>query len=218
MSFWTGIRDTVETVAVVAGNYFLPGSSILTSKLVSKDAKETLDSDLGVLAQLASGGFGIANNQLANYGKIFGTTAAAGTPAATTGATQGLAGADLAGAAGAGGVPIDVTAAYTPAANSAQVLTTPPADTGFWSTAGKWLEKPGNVAMLGLGMQGAGMVMGGLGSSAQAKALKEKQDYERAQSERQVANINSSTYNPVKAKQRPGIINAQATTRSVLGA
>ena len=56
MSFWTKLRDTVESAAVVAGNYFLPGSSIITSKLVSQGSQDQLNSALGKIAQLGSGG------------------------------------------------------------------------------------------------------------------------------------------------------------------
>lgn len=56
MSWWTKLRDTVESAAVVAGNYFLPGSSLVTSKLVSEGSQKQLNSALGKVAQLASGG------------------------------------------------------------------------------------------------------------------------------------------------------------------
>jgi hypothetical protein len=34
MSWWTDLRDTVESVAVVAGNFILPGSSLVTSQFM----------------------------------------------------------------------------------------------------------------------------------------------------------------------------------------
>lgn len=52
---WTHIRDQGQTAAVLAGNYFVPGSSILTSQLTSKGSQEMLNSDWGKLGQLASG-------------------------------------------------------------------------------------------------------------------------------------------------------------------
>jgi hypothetical protein len=77
MSFWTDIRDTVESVASVVGNYYLPGSGLVTSNLVSKGAQEQLGSGLGQIAMIGSslyGGLptdmGGAGN-MANYGKVF---------------------------------------------------------------------------------------------------------------------------------------------------
>lgn len=77
MSLWTKLRDAVESVAVVAGNYFLPGSSIITSKLVSDGSKEQLGSTVGQLAQLGSAGFGINAGNLSNYATAFDKVAAA---------------------------------------------------------------------------------------------------------------------------------------------
>lgn len=77
MSFWTDIRDTVESVASVAGNYFLPGSGIVTSNLVSKGAQDQLGSGLGQIAMIGSGLYGGlptdmgGAGNMANYGKIF---------------------------------------------------------------------------------------------------------------------------------------------------
>lgn len=62
MSKWTHIRDAIESIGSVAGNYFLPGSSILTDRLVSKGAQKNLHSPLGQLFNVGSGlvggGFG----------------------------------------------------------------------------------------------------------------------------------------------------------------
>lgn len=55
MGWWTDLRDTVESAAVVAGNYFVPGSSLITSKLTSEGSQKQLNSSLGKLAQLGSG-------------------------------------------------------------------------------------------------------------------------------------------------------------------
>ena len=71
MSLWTSLRDAVESVAVVAGNYILPGSSLITSQLVSDGSKEQLGSTLGQVAQLGSGGFGINAGNLSNYATAF---------------------------------------------------------------------------------------------------------------------------------------------------
>lgn len=62
---WNGVRDSAEALASLAGNYYLPGSSVLTSHLVSKGAQNTLNSPVGQLGQLATGasgaGIGSAN-------------------------------------------------------------------------------------------------------------------------------------------------------------
>ena len=64
MSFWTKARDTLESGASVAGNYLVPGSSLITSRLVSDGAKQMLNSNLGRIAQLGSGlaGAGIGSD------------------------------------------------------------------------------------------------------------------------------------------------------------
>ncbi len=67
MSDWTEFRDTAEAAAVIAGNYYFPGSSLITKHLVSDAAEEKLDSDAGRLLQLGSGGFGASNGNLANW-------------------------------------------------------------------------------------------------------------------------------------------------------
>lgn len=54
MSFWTSIRDTVESAASIAGNYFVPGSSAITSHLTSKGSQQQLNSPLGIIGQLGS--------------------------------------------------------------------------------------------------------------------------------------------------------------------
>lgn len=52
---WNAARDTLETGAVLAGNYLLPGSSLVTSNIASKGAKELLNSGVGKVGQVASG-------------------------------------------------------------------------------------------------------------------------------------------------------------------
>jgi len=71
MSFWTDLRDTVESGAVLAGNYLLPGSSLVTSKLVSDGSQKQLGSTVGQLAQLGTGGYGAMEGNLANYGTAY---------------------------------------------------------------------------------------------------------------------------------------------------
>lgn len=58
MSCFTAVRDTAETAASLAGNYEVPGSSLITDKLVSKGAQKQLNSPLGEVAQFASGAAG----------------------------------------------------------------------------------------------------------------------------------------------------------------
>lgn len=58
---WTGIRDTAETAAVLAGNTFVPGSSMLTQKLVSDGSQEQLNSTLGKVAQVGTSIAGVSS-------------------------------------------------------------------------------------------------------------------------------------------------------------
>ena len=53
--YMVGVRDAIESAAVVAGNYYLPGSSLVTDNLVSKGAQKELSSPLGEVAQIGSG-------------------------------------------------------------------------------------------------------------------------------------------------------------------
>lgn len=71
MSLWTDIRDTAESAGVLAGNYMLPGSAALTSKLVSEGSQKQLNSTLGQAALLGSGGYGAMEGNLANYGAAY---------------------------------------------------------------------------------------------------------------------------------------------------
>ena len=67
MSWFTSIRDAVEGVASIAGNYVLPGSSLVTGQLVSKGAQADLNSPLGMLANIGSGVAGGVAGNLGNY-------------------------------------------------------------------------------------------------------------------------------------------------------
>lgn len=71
MSFWTDIRDTVESAAAVVGDYLLPGSSLITNNLVSKGAQEQLNSPIGKLAQIGSSVYGGLNGNLNNYSTLY---------------------------------------------------------------------------------------------------------------------------------------------------
>lgn len=79
---WVNLRDNLEAAAVVAGNYVLPGSSLLTSNLVTEGAQKALATDLGKIANTAAGVTGGYQGNTANYGKI-------GEAAGLTGPTAG---------------------------------------------------------------------------------------------------------------------------------
>lgn len=103
-SAWTALRDASQAASSVIGNYFLPGSSLVSSQLVSKGAQEHLNSPLGMVANVASGVTGGLSGNMANYGKVF-DAATGATSGASTGAGAGAAEAaagEAAGAAGAG--------------------------------------------------------------------------------------------------------------------
>jgi hypothetical protein len=114
---WVDIRDTAEAAAVVAGNYYLPGSSLLTSNLVTKGAQGQLDSDLGRAANLVAGGTGAYQGNLANYGEI--GNAISGGGSAGAGSGEALSGIDL---GGPGGSPASWLNAGTGAALGAGAL------------------------------------------------------------------------------------------------
>ena len=103
---WVDLRDNLEAAASIAGNYFLPGSSLVTSQLVTKGAQENLNTDAGRLANLAAGAAGGLAGNMSNYGAI--GEAAGLTGPAATGAE--VAGTSTAGAA-SGSVSSDVLAA-----------------------------------------------------------------------------------------------------------
>lgn len=108
---WKGLRDSAETLGSLAGNYLLPGSSLVTDNLVSKGSQNNLSSPIGQLAQIGTGltgsgagqsttgipsasdvgaGWGNAANAagLTGEGSLLGTTA--GTPVeGGVGPTQG---------------------------------------------------------------------------------------------------------------------------------
>lgn len=87
-SFWTSIRNAFQTVAVVAGNYFLPGSSLVTSKLVSKGSQEQLSSTLGQVATMASSIYGGSVGNLSNYGNLLAGRGLTGMSQLQNGATS----------------------------------------------------------------------------------------------------------------------------------
>lgn len=64
------IRDPLQAAAVMVGNYFLPGSSIITSKLVSDEAQTILNTNGGQLMNMAAGVGGGVQGNLSNYGVV----------------------------------------------------------------------------------------------------------------------------------------------------
>lgn len=71
MSFWTDLRDTLESGAVLVGNYVLPGSGLVTKNLVSEGSKNQLNSTLGQLGMLGGGVAGGMAGNLDNYGAAY---------------------------------------------------------------------------------------------------------------------------------------------------
>lgn len=67
---WSQVRDSLEGAAVAAGNYYLPGSGALTSKLVSEGAQEGLATGYGQAAMLGSGLAGGFSGNGSNYGSL----------------------------------------------------------------------------------------------------------------------------------------------------
>ena len=164
MSFWTDLRDTVESAAVVAGNYFLPGSSLLTSKLTSEGSQNQLNSTVGQIAQLGSGGAGAVAGNLSNYATAYDKVASAVGGVVGGGTTPQLTGQALVDAANAGTISADEFA--TLAAGSG---TTPAA---LMSGVGlsQYLMPAASVASGLLGYAGASKAAG-ISADASANAL-----------------------------------------------
>lgn len=62
------VRDPLVAAAVIAGNYVLPGSSLLTSQLVNEGAQDILSSSGGKTFNAVAGASGAYNGNLDNYG------------------------------------------------------------------------------------------------------------------------------------------------------
>lgn len=62
------VRDPLEAAAVIAGNYFLPGSSLVTKELVSEGAQDILNTSGGQTLNLAAGATGGYQGNMSNYG------------------------------------------------------------------------------------------------------------------------------------------------------
>lgn len=70
MSFWTSLRDTFESAASLAGNYFYPGSGLITGQMTSKGSQKQLGSTAGQLAMLGTGVSGGLEGNMSNYGAL----------------------------------------------------------------------------------------------------------------------------------------------------
>jgi hypothetical protein len=178
MSFWTDIRDTVQSVASVAGNYFLPGSGAITSQLVSEGAQDQLGSVLGRVAMLGSGVAGGVGGNMSNYGKIF--DAAGNMVNGTQAAASGLSGNDVIQQLVDGGMPFDqaVTQAQAwgvPGAGTAASMVggAPAAKAGGTTNWTNYLTSPsvlGSVISGGAGLLGAGLQANAARQAAQGIA------------------------------------------------
>lgn len=62
------VRDPLEAAAVIGGNYFLPGSSIVTKELVSEGAQDILNTEGGQILNTAAGVTGGVQGNMSNYG------------------------------------------------------------------------------------------------------------------------------------------------------
>jgi hypothetical protein len=169
---FTNVRDSLEAAGVAAGNYFLPGSSLVTGQLVSDGAKQALGGDLGQLALMGGGLAGGFNGNMGNYGTL-------GDMFSSTGGSEALSGTDL-GGPGAGGdtwgannMAADAPAALAPTVGTEQFGQG--SNTGVdWANAPN--ESAAETARLGtqnasatgvpVGQQSLSDILKGYGSSA----------------------------------------------------
>ena len=171
MSFWTDIRDTVESAAVVAGNYFLPGSGLVTSQLVSEGAQDQLSSDLGQVAMLGSGVAGGVGGNLSNYGKFY--DAAGNFITGTESSAQQFINADIQQLIGQGYTPEQAASLANASFSAAPVggaSATMPGGTTDWT---KYLSNPsvlGSAISGGAGLLGAGLQANAARQAAQGIA------------------------------------------------
>jgi len=171
MSFWTDIRDTVQSVASVAGNYFLPGSGIITSQLVSEGAQDQLGSDLGQVAMLGSGVAGGVGGNLSNYGKFY--DAAGNFLTGTESSAQQFINADIQQLIGQGYTPEQAASLANASFSAAPVGGTAAVTPGGTTDWSKYLTSPsvlGSVISGGAGLLGAGMQANAAREAAQGIA------------------------------------------------
>lgn len=153
MSFWTSIRDAVESVAVIAANTVLPGSSLITSNLVSQGSQDQLNSTLGQVAQIGSSLYG-ASNMFGGSGTQAPVTDGSMVPTGNVGGMSTVGGVP---SFGTGSLTMDPSAAssiygaggYTGGAPN--VAAGGSATGGLWDSAGKYIP---NIISGGLNLAG----------------------------------------------------------------
>lgn len=170
---WSGVRDPLESLAVLAGNYYLPGSSLLTSRLASKESQGQLGSPVGVLAQLGTGASGAYAGNLGNYGAlgdwitgegaVTGSRFGLGSAKAGLGLNPATSGLGLKASAGALGTGMSGMGTFAPAAAATD-----------WFDFTKWrksLVNPATLFGIGSGLYNIGQA-GKLADLAQQQALR----------------------------------------------
>jgi hypothetical protein len=127
----TAARDAVEVGAADFGNTFIPGSSLLTDKLISKNAQKFQNSTIGKLGQVGSSIYGAFNSPLfakgvpATAGSSIAGVSTAGTMGASTAESEAMAAKLAAMGSSAGSAASEMgasTAATTGAATGASSM------------------------------------------------------------------------------------------------
>lgn len=171
MSFFTDIRDSLESAAVVAGNYFLPGSGLVTSNLASSGSQDQLNSGLGRVAMLGSGVAGGVGGNLSNYGKFY--DAAGNFLTGTESSAQQFINADIQQLIGQGYTPEQAASLANASFSAGPVggaAATMPGGTTDWT---KYLSNPsvlGSAISGGAGLLGAGLQANAARQAAQGIA------------------------------------------------
>lgn len=164
---WTDLRDTLQATGVVVGNYVLPGSSLLSSQLVSEGAKEKLATDEFRLANLGAGVTGGLQGNLSNYGSLTGgTTAGAGGLTGTDAAM-----ADLAAGAPAIGAPAAATGAGLLGGTATDLTAQQTLDMIAAEQAGSMTAAETLAAIQAEQAAGGAAVIGGAGTGGTAAGL-----------------------------------------------
>lgn len=207
---FNAVRDSAEALGSLAGNYFLPGSSLLTSQLVSKGAQNTLNSPVGQIGQIGTG--------LAGAGVGSGTT---GIPSAADegagwvntgnaiGSAAGYGGLGSSIASSLGGTPGSVAGNFSPSIGSAGGNET---FGGAGGIAGNIGAAAGGGSSFGGGSNSGGIlgINGGLGASIASgiggvlnnNALKKAEGTLSAGNAQQQANL--ASFNPAGITSDPG--------------
>jgi len=162
---WNGVRDSVESTGVLAGNYYLPGSGLVTSHLVSKGSQGDLNSPVGQIGMIGSGlagagvgssvtGIPAASDVGAGWtGLANGVGSLVGAPTAGTDASSSLSSLLSGGKSAAGALPTTAEGAdadsFAPLDNASGTASL--ANTATPSTAGGGLSSYGPLASALLG-------------------------------------------------------------------